>query len=599
MGPESFYPASAPIKRLGVVGMQKVPRAMVKQTIHSGMEVDTDPKAKELEGVPLLKLSMEIDIGEARMMFPSAWDKIQEGAADSTSTIADYERLRREETYAMGTAYITDTNQQRPTFTQVWVQPMAYNRTGKKDYAARMKAAAPDGIKLTLLGAECVGIKKAVLTKEWTLGRLRENEGIYCQSIAQNVVSFNERFNSAMQLYDDYMMRAACGLNLIDGSRIDSEKWKGNTLAPATVMPVPMSSKNGNRPLADAFMHFDIPINPSLGVYPSMLLNMAQMMNGISAQITGNGTQQNVDTLGGQQLQVAATNTGMAPFWENVKEEHALAAQNAIECLQTLLKCGAAQEIWEVVEDKGSQFRNNYVNLQKMQGRVKVYPDEDQDLPMTPEQIRESFTLIITELSKGNPVASAIMDVPANQDMIGSTLWPNLVSPVNAQRAKTLQDLGILQEQTATPFLKPDGSVGSKLPVEPSIWENFKVGLATTEEFLIENSDLRIKNPVAFSQFEQYYGMQQDMQMQQESRKAALGLKVQQAGVPAPQPPDPQMQAQQEQVRQLALSALSLLETIGQMPPEETGGTVTGQVAALREVVETGYKTEKLVATGK
>jgi hypothetical protein len=141
--------------------------------------------------------------------------------------------------------------------------------------------------------------------------------------------------------------------------------------------------------------------------------------------------------------------------------------------------------------------------------------------------------------------------------------------------------------------------VGSKLPVEPSIWEDFKVGLATTEQFLIENSDLRIKNPVAFSQFEQYYGMQQDMQMQQQARKAALGLKVQQAGAPAPKGPDPSTVQMQQTARQLALQALNLLEQIGGVPAEQTMGKLTDQVAALKEVVETGYKLEKLEAVGK
>ncbi len=266
---------------------------MVKQTIHSPLEIDTDPEGKNLAGVPLLAFDMEIDIGEARMMFPTAWDDIKEGASASTSSIAEYDKLRRSESYSMGTGYTSDTDQQRPTYSQVWVQPMAYRRKGDQAYADRMSAAAPDGLKISMIGSKVVAVKKAVLVKEWTLCRLHENFGIYSISIAENVVSFNERFNSAMQLYDDYMMRASCGVNLVDAHRASTPtNGRGNTLAPASIIPVPMKfGPNDRRPLADAFMHFEIPINPGLALYPQMLWMFAQLLSGMPPQLAGVGHQ--------------------------------------------------------------------------------------------------------------------------------------------------------------------------------------------------------------------------------------------------------------------------------------------------------------------
>ncbi len=600
MGEESYVEGGAPKTALGVVGVKKIPRAMVKQTIHSPLEIDADPQAKELDGTAILAFDMEIDIGEARMMFPEAWDRIREGAASSTTANADYERLRRNESYSFGTAYTTDTEQQRPTYSQVWIQPMAYSRTGDKEYAARMTKAAPDGLKLTMLGPEVVGCKPAVLTKEWTLCRLHENFGLYSQSIAENVTSFNERFNSAMQLYDDYMMRAACGLNLVDASRLDTDKWKGNTLAPATVVPVPMKfGAADRRPMSEAFMHFDIPINPGLALYPQMLWMFAQLLNGLPAQISGTGTNPDVETYGGQKLQATGAQTGLAPFWENVKEEHSAAAQNAIECLQMLLKCGAATEIWEVVEDMGSQFRNNYVNLEKMRGRVKVYPDEDQDLPQTPEQIRDSFQILMKELSAQNPAAAAVFDVPANQEVIGKVLYPGLVSPVSAQRAKTLQDMNTLLKAPAMPILQPDGSIGSKLPVEPGVTENMEIAIPTITEFTIENADLRIKNPLGWSQIEQYYGLCQDMQTQQGMRKAALEQKVRAAGAPPQQGPDPGTQAAITELHKLAVAMADQLVHLSEIDPSATKGTITGQVSAAKEVVDASVNVAKIQAGGK
>jgi hypothetical protein len=540
-----------------------------------------------LAGTPLLAYEYELDIGEARQMFPDAWDKIHEGAESKTSDNASYDRLRRNESYAMGSGYTTDVSQQKPTYGQIWLNTMAYNRTGDKEYAARMMAAAPDGIKLTMLGGEVVGVKKANLVKEWTLGRLHEKEGIYCQSIAQNVTSFNERFNNAMFLYDDWMMRAACGLNLVDASMIDVDKWKGNTLAPATVVPIPTKANGTRRSLADAFLHFDIPVNPALGLYPSFLFNFAQMLNGLPAQLNGTGTQEDIDTFGGQKLQQAAGETGIAPFWENVKDEHADAAQLAIECLQELLKCGAAQEIFEVIEDEGSQFRSNYVNLQKMQGRVKVDPDEDQDLPQSPSEVRAAYQKLLEELSNQNPAAQAIFDVPVNQEVIGSVLYGKaIVSPVSAQRAKTLQDIAVLLEQPAEP--DPDGGV--KLPVVPSVMEQFEYAIPTVQEWYIENADMRLKNPVGYSQVEQYYGQLQDLETQAESRKAMLKQKVTQAGLPPQQGPDPETQQSLAILRNAAAEMVRQLEKLSAVDPMVTKGTLTAQVAAAGKVTDVAGK---------
>jgi hypothetical protein len=446
-----------------------------------------------------------------------------------------------------------------------------------------------------MIGPKVVGVKKAALTKEWTLARRLENFGIYCTSIAEGVVNFNERFNSAMQLIDDYYMRASTGINLVDGAAIDEEKWKGNTLAPATVIPVPTKLQGTQKTLSQIFEHFDIPINPGLPMYPQMLLSFAQLLNGLPPQIMGLGTQPGVDTFGGQKQQLGTARTIVAPYWENVKEEHSAAAQNAIECLQELLRCGAAKEIWEVVEDKGSQFRNNYVNLERMKGRVRIYPDEDQDLPMTAEQVRENFQTIFEELSKKNPAAAAIFDVPVNQEIIGKTLFPNIVSPVTAQRAKTLQDLNTLITKPGTAAANPDGSIRAVLPVTPSPLENFDIVLATIQEFAIENADLRIKNPLGWDQVEQYWSQCEDAQAQQAARKAALQLKVNEAGQPQAPGPDPGIQAAVAKLDQVATQLIDTLNALANTPPLPKGVTITGQVAAAKEGVEAALEATSLV----
>jgi hypothetical protein len=598
MGPESYFPGGPAKKQLGMVGVRKVPRAMVRQTVHGPLEIDADPQAKDLSGTPILAFDQEIDVGEARTMFPKAWEDIHEGEPASTTAMADYDRLRRNEIYAMGTAYTTDTNQQRPTWSQVWVQPVAYSRDGDYEFMQRMQAAAPEGLKLTMIGSKVVGVKKAVLTKEWSCCRLHENFGLYSPSVAEFVVSFNERFNAAMQAYDDYMMRAPFGLNLINGSKIDIDKWKGNTLAPTSVTPVWLNPA-ANESLGNVFAHFDIPVNPGLALYPQMLWMFAQVLNGLPAQLAGSGTSDDVDTFGGQKLQMAGANAGITPYWESLKQEHAEAAQNAVECLRELLRTGAAQEIWDVIEDRGARFRNtDSIDFSKLRGNVRCFTDEDQDLPQSPEQIRENLMTVFDALQAQNPAAERLFDVPANQEKIGSVLFPNLVGPITAQRAKTLSDLGVLAQPgaAAEPVQNPDGSIGSKLPVEPSVIEDMEIAIATISEYMIENADIRIKNPVGWSLMEQYFGACQDMQAQQQVRTAKLQVQVQAAAAPpsSNQPSvDPDTVAAVRELQGMATQMVERLGALSMLDPSVTKGTAAAQVSAASNIVKTAINAGK------
>ena len=204
-------------------------------------------------------------------------------------------------------------------------------------------------------------------------------------------------------------------------------------------------------------------------------------------------------------------------------------------------------------------------------------------------------------LTKGNPAAQAIFDVPANQEIIGRTLYPGVISPVEAQRAQTLEDLNTLLERQAEPVAKPDGSIGVKLPVEPSPVWNYAVVIPTIQEFMIENADLRVKSPIGWSQMEQYYAMCQDAQAAQLARKADLEMKVRAAGAPPPQNQGPQQEMQQEfqELLQAARPAITRLAQIMQMDPMLTKGTASAQVSAAKEIVDTTVDGAKLMAGGK
>lgn len=602
MGQESYF-AAGEGNRLSLKksGVKKIPRPGVKWSLHTPLEIDTDPKAKgerPLYMTPLLAKDTEIDFGEACQMFPLLRDQIQPGAEVSTTANASVEKLSRLDAVSAMGGMTADNSLMNPTYSEVWMQPMSYFKKKDWAFAERMKQKFPDGLKLSMVGEVVVDIREAVLVKEWSHSALFTNQGVYCSALANTAVSFNARFNRVMWILDDWASRAATGLNVVDGARIDSEKMSGKAVPAGTVIEIPMRLNNEPRPMTEAFMHFDLPINPALWNYPMMLMTMCELIIGIPRQIAGQGTQEDVETLGGQQLQLTRAMTTLKTYWENAQDEHATASQNAIECLQALMKTGALEEIREVVESQGGAFENSEVDWTKMQGSVNVFVDEDQNLPISPDELRTAIQTMFTELTKGNPAAQEWFAVPANQDLALSTMLPGSVLPDEAQRLKTEADIQAIIEQGHQVTMNPDGSAGTELPVHPVKTENFPVAKQVLQRYMAEHFELRVENPTAWIGLAQYFDELSDGDMNIAKETAARQLQVTKAGQPPPQPPDPAMQAEMAQLVQAAQLAITKLAQFAQVDPMVTDG-MKEQISASKEILDTTVDGAKLMAGGK
>lgn len=603
MGQESFF-AAGEGNRMSMkqAGTKKIPRAGVKWTLHSPLEIDVDPKAKgirPLQRTPILAYDREIDVGEARQMFTALFDQIQPGAEATTTTNASMERLARVDAVSALGGMTADNSMINPTYSEVWMQPMSYGKKGDKAFAERMRAAFPDGLKISSIGNLVVDIRAAVLTKEWSHAALFTNQGIYCNALANTAVSFNARFNRTMWILDDWSARAALGLNVMDASRIDTEKMSGKPVPAGTAIPIPMRINGEPRPMAEVFAHFDLPINPALWDYPHMLMTFCELIIGIPRQMSGTGTQKDVETLGGQQMQLDRAATVLKPYWENVQDEHAAASQNAIECLQALMRTGAVQKIKEVVESRGGAFQNNEVDWQEMQGNVEFSIDESQDLPVSPDELRQAIQTMFEELSQNNPAAADWFSIPENQDLALSTMLPGSVLPAEAQQLKTEADIQEIIEKGALPVLQPDGSIGTELPVHPVKQENFGTAKQVVSRYMLQHFELRLEDPVAWVQLGQYWDELDQMEMNVAAERAQNQLKVQQAGSPPPPAPDPTAAAEMQQLIQVAGPAIQRLLQLATLDPMMTKGTATAQVSAAKEIVDTTIDAAKLAAGGK
>jgi hypothetical protein len=595
IGPQDFQPGET-ASVIGKTGTKKKPNGLPKWSIYSPLQIDTDPTKEFLADVPLLALEWEVDASDIRATFPDMADEITEGVESATNDNASYERLVRTMVYSSSFSVTADIFAARGTYSLVWVQPNSYYKIAKdKAFIAKLQQLFPYGLKLSMWGPMVLNVEAAVLIKEWSCCKLHHGYGLYPPSVADNVVPFNERFNAISNILDDYMERCSTGITLADPRRIDIRAMSGKPLIGGVLNPTPSVGEGVTQPLSNAIYHFQFQMDPGLMNYLDRLWNYCQIISGIPPQVSGTGTTPGVETGKGQKQMLDQAMGPLGDIYDSIKDEHAAAGQNAIECLQANMKYTGS--LWKVIEENGSEYRNNYVHLDEMQGRVRVKANTDEGLPMTPEQKRQWCQTIMEMAEKENPAALAWLDETANQQLLND-YWglPGSVAPGAAQRSKTLQDIRRLLQTPPTPKIGPDGMQmtdpddGTPMfspSIAPNKWvEDYSILLPTIDQFCSENCDVKQQNPLGWQNIISFKRLAIDYQAQVESYKAKLKGEIGRAGAPPPSKPDPTVQQLEATALRDAMGGLSRLAAQGSMPPLGPSQSIAAQVSANKQLVE-------------
>ena len=122
-------------------------------------------------------------------MFPALYDQIQQGAEATTTANASMEKLGRLDAVSAMGGMTADNSLANPTYSEVLDAANVVRQKGDKAFAARMKAAFPDGLKISMIGDLVVDIRSANLVKEWSHCALFTNQGVYCNALANTAVA--------------------------------------------------------------------------------------------------------------------------------------------------------------------------------------------------------------------------------------------------------------------------------------------------------------------------------------------------------------------------------------------------------------------------
>lgn len=489
---------------------KEVPNGMVSMTLYSALMVDAAPYAKNLRETPILNVDEEVDIASLRASYPKHWEALRAALGPMLSE-AQNERMARQMVYSESGGRSNFIQDLMPTLSRTWIQSWAFNYIENQETARKLKKIFPKGCLLVNVGDLFLEAREARLTDEWTwAGTIQETFGLFPPAVGDAAIPLQERINDVANITHEYMDRLAAGMVLYNSNLIDGEALNAKPMLPGILNPVKMkqtASAMGNR-LEDAIVQVKAEIDANIYSYADKLVFTAQLISGTPPQIFGGAGDPHIETMGGQQQQLSTAMGKLSLFWDNVRDEHAQAAEVAVKCAQENMT-----EDWiSVSTDESGQYRNDYVRLDEMEGNIHAYPETDQSFPMTWQEIKQFWEKLIEFGASGkNPYINAIMDEPSNQEQIATwTGVPGLVVPGRDMRNKVLRTIDLLMQQQALHAATPASAEGQSIIELPSIQpdkelDDMEVIAKTVRQWAQKNFDKKDENPEGFRNVVLYY----------------------------------------------------------------------------------------------
>lgn len=608
MGQDSFFPETKG-PAIQQVGTEEVPQGMVGQNLYCPLEIDCDPTANTLRQTPILNLEVEVHLGALRAAYPDMYEQIAASSTSELSSNGSIDRIARQQVFSQTTGYTSILSDQKPTLSRTWIQPWAFDLEDDKEFGQRMRDTYPSGLLLVNTGSTFLSAREASLTKEWTWAGTHEGFGLFPPSIGDIVVPFQKRYNDMANILHEFMERCSSGVTLANADLIDTKSVQGKPMLPGVLNLVKLKRTGapGSMKMADALYQFQFQMHEEAFNYIEKLAYNAQMFAGIPPQVYGGEGDENIETFGGQKQQLNTALGKLNIYWENLKEEHAKADELAVSCAKDNL----TEDMRQVVQEKGAEFRNDYVRLDDLQGNMHAYSDTDQGLPVTAAELRQRWMDLMNAAAK-NLVAESIFDDPSNQEQAAKALGvPDMVVPGEAMRSKVLQVIERLLKAQAIPQIDP--ATGQPTgQVQPSIMpdtliDDFAVLKATVRQYCQENFDIPDDNPTGWQNLLAYFTAAvaaETAQKVQEARsegtaqgtlQGAAGM----AAAPPPQPPPqlpPQEQSMVNDLRSITPEIIEDARKIASTPKLSQGENLQAQAGMANNLLNFIAKVEQIAA---
>ena len=476
-------------------GMERVPNGQEVISIVGALELKTPVWAREQHEFPYLIWGIEAHISKLKAAYPHAADRITPGGLGGDE---EYERIARL-TVAQGSTMIEQTGDvlaNLVTFQRAWLRPWAFYAIDDSPTREQLLALFPDGCYVAFAGETYCESRNENMDDHWRVLHAMPGDGQDRPALGESLISVQERLNDlaniAIETYE-YGIPST----FVDSEIIDLEALEEQTNAPGAIYPV---HPRPGQPVGAGFYS-----TPQASLSPDLLRHMSDLFGPVAQFLTGafpalfGGEMENQKTASGYAMARDQAMGRLGLPWGRIRSFYSELMLLGLECFRR----NRVEDLQLPVVSSSGDWSAETIHLADLSGRVRVYPETDENFPVSWAQQRQSLFQLMGLLGN-DPTFKQAMSDPENMAVLKRLAGlDDLALPGDEARVKQFRE--ITQLLAEPPQIFTDSLTGA-LRIEPSIRpdvfaDDHAAELATCRRWMSSDDGQRSKqlNPQGFA----------------------------------------------------------------------------------------------------
>jgi len=476
-------------------GAERVPNGQEVISIVGALELKTPLWAREQHEFPYLIWGIEAHISKLKAAYPHVAEKIVAGGLGGDQ---EYERIARL-TVAQGSTMIEQTGDvlaNLVTFQRAWLRPWAFYAIDDQQTREQLLKLFPDGCYVAFAGETYCESRNESMDDHWRVLHAMPGDGQDRPALGESLISVQERLNDlaniAIETYE-YGIPST----FVDSEIIDLDALEEQTSAPGAMYPV---HPRPGQPVGAGFY-----ASPQAVLSPDMLRHMADLFGPVAQFLSGSfpalfgGEMENQKTATGYAMARDQAMGRLGLPWGRIRRFYSDLMLLALECFRR----NRVEDLELPVVSSSGDWSAETIHLADLAGRVRVYPEADENFPVSWTQQRQALFQLM-QLMGNDPAFQQAMSDPENMAVLKRLAGlDDLALPGDEARVKQFREIERLLLEPPQVFTD---SLTGAIRVEPSIRpdvfaDDHAAELATCRRWMSSDDGQRAKlaNPQGFA----------------------------------------------------------------------------------------------------
>ncbi|HMD31466.1 MAG TPA: hypothetical protein VKG84_06125, partial [Candidatus Acidoferrales bacterium] len=410
----------------------------------------------------------------------------------------EYERIARL-TVAQGSTMIEQTGDvlaNLVTFQRAWLRPWAFYAIDDRETREQLLALFPDGCYAAFAGETYCESRNEGMDDHWRVLHAMPGDGQDRPALGESLISVQERLNDLANIAIE-TYQYGIPSTFVDAEIIDLEALEEQTTSPGAMYPV---HPRPGQPVGAGFY-----ATPQAALSPDMLRHMSDLFGPISQFLSGafpalfGGEMENQKTASGYAMARDQAMGRLGLPWGRIRKFYSDLMLLALECF----RANRVEDLDLPVVSSSGDWSAESIHLTDLAGRVRVYPESDENFPVSWTQQKQSFFQLL-QVMGNDPTFKQAMSDPENMAVLKRLVGlDDLALPGDEARVKQFREIERLLLEP--PQIFTDSLTGT-IRIEPSIRpdvfaDDHAAELATCRRWLSSDEGQRAKvaNPQGFA----------------------------------------------------------------------------------------------------